>query len=304
MLEQIAICQSRNDRPKWSLILRASLAISFAALLFGFVSPLVRASNLPPMTLALGRVLFAALLLAPLAFARARKPSPRLSTSVSVAASGLLHAGTVVVFFFACKRIHPALATMLLFGAVVYLPTLSIVLTGERPRASALSALLFALVGAVVVCWPNVTSTPYVKLGYAAGAFSGVLMALTLFVSKRLRSRVGAEALAFWQQTIASIALLPVAETSLLLALPAKELLLIAALGSVCTALPFVLLIRALPLLSAQRASALLLLELVPPVGLAPLCGWEVAPLQIAGATLIVAASVIVSVFASDDRPG
>ena len=125
---------------------------------------------------------------------------------------------------------------------------------------------------------------------------SGLTFALLAVMNRRWAAARTATDIAFWQNLVAALVLLPFAWAApwALGAIGAREIMLLMALGLLCTALAHTLFIAALAAVTAHTASVIAALEPVYGIALAvALLGEVPGPRTLAGGTLIVAAAVL-----------
>jgi drug/metabolite transporter (DMT)-like permease len=251
-----------------------SAQIATAALLFGLVPLLVKSSTLSDIQLAVGRVAIAGVLLAGWRLAqRSRRASLYRcwrAAPLRYSALGALHGTTILSSFYAIKTINAAVAATLLYAGAVYLVPLSLLVLRERVEAGALTSLLVSLLGVGVLCGHDLSEAGRANLGTISGALSGLSMGAVFLLAKVLARTEERLTMATMQQLVALPLLLP-----LVLLQPdglprLDQLPLLLALGTLCTALPFVLLFGAMRQASGQRVGVLLLLELATPIVLGP----------------------------------
>src|SRR5207248_4252396 len=133
--------------------------------------------------------------------------------------------------------------------------------------------------------------------GLAWGVAAGFTFALLTIRNRTLVARVGATALALWQNAFAALLLVPiVALTASGIVLSARDLVLIALLGVFCTALAHTLFIASMRRMSAHTASVVSILEPVYGIVLAALLLGEWPDLRTAiGGALIIGAALAAS---------
>jgi drug/metabolite transporter (DMT)-like permease len=146
-----------------------------------------------------------------------------------------------------------------------------------------------------VLLVPEVSLANPIVQGLAWGLVSGLTFALLAVMNRRWAMARPATDIAFWQNALAAIALLPFAWASpwALGEIGAREIVLLVVLGLVCTALAHTLFIAALANVTAHTASVIAALEPVYGIALAFALLGEVPGLRtLAGGALIVAAAV------------
>ena len=280
-----------HDCPPATMTNAAALvALHVAVALFGFAGLFGKWLALSPVAIVLGRTAIAAAALGILRL-RAREHAP---FDVRLAANGIVLALHWVSFFAAIQV--STVAVGLLGFASFPLFTLAIermFLARPVHRREATTALLVTT--GLVLLVPEISFANPIVRGLGWGLVSGFTFALLAVMNRRWAMERPATDIAFWQNALAAIALLPFAWASpwALGEIGAREIALLVVLGLGCTALAHTLFIAALANVTAHTASVIAALEPVYGIALAfLLLGETPSARTLAGGALIVAAAV------------
>jgi drug/metabolite transporter (DMT)-like permease len=148
----------------------------------------------------------------------------------------------------------------------------------------------------LVMLVPELSLANPIVQGLAWGVVSGFTFALLAVMNRRWIGSRTATDIAFWQNALAALALMPFAWAAPWAVgdIGPREIVLLIVLGLFCTALAHTLFISGLAVATAHTASVIAALEPVYGIALALLLLGEVpSPRTIAGGVLIVAAAVI-----------
>jgi len=267
----------------------ALVALHVAVALFGFAGLFGKWLALSPVAIVLGRTAIAAAALGVLRI----RAGERAPFDVRLAANGVVLALHWVSFFAAIQA--STVAVGLLGFASFPLFTLlieRIFLARPMHRRETTTAVL--VTAGLLLIVPEISfANPIVQcLGW--GLVSGFTFALLAVMNRRWAMARPATDIAFWQNALAAIALLPFAWASpwALGDVGAREIVLLVVLGLACTALAHTLFIAALGTVTAHTASVIAALEPVYGIALAFALLGEVPGLRtLAGGALIVAAA-------------
>ena len=269
----------------------ALVALHAAVALFGFAGLFGKWLALSPVAIVLGRTAIAAVALGILRL-RARRHA---AFDVRLIGNGVVLALHWLSFFEAIQ------VSTVAVGLLGYASFPLFTLVAERiffarrfRRREGVTALL--VTAGLVLLVPELSLANPVVQGLAWGIVSGFTFALLVVMNRRWTGTRTATDIAFWQNGLAALALLPFA-----LAAPwdigtvgAREIMLLIVLGLCCTALAHTLFIGALAVVTAHTASVIAALEPVYGIVLAVAFLGEVPGVRtIAGGALIVAAAVI-----------
>lgn len=203
----------------------------------------------------------------------------------------------MVAFFSAVARLPLALATALMFLAPLLSVPAAVVLLGERPGLSAIGAVLLGLAGVALILLPAMDG-PALDVAVATGVAAGFLGALfSALVRVQIRDLTATDhpaAVAFWFSVIASVLTLP--SLALGWAPVSGEALLWLLGAGIAGGLGQVAMCEALARGTVSRLAPLEYTGLVFAFGIDLLVfGLVPAPVALAGAAMIVAASAAVA---------
>ena len=269
----------------------ALVALHAAVALFGFAGLFGKWLALSPVAIVLGRTGIAAVALGILLL-RVRE---RARFDVRLIGNGVLLA-LHWLSFFAAIQVSTVAVGLLGFASFPLFTLLAerVFFARRLRRREALTALLVT-VGLVLLVPELSFSNPTVR-GLGWGIVSGFTFALLAVMNRRWVGSRTATDIAFWQNCLAALALLPFAWAAPwdIGVLGAREIMLLIVLGLFCTALAHTLFISGLAVATAHTASVIAALEPVYGIVLALLFLGEVpSPRTIGGGMLIVAAAVI-----------
>lgn len=274
---------------------RSLWEIHVAVLLFGFPGLFGKWIPLSPPLIVFGRVLFAALALgAVLALGRR---SFRIGSGRD--ASLLVFCGFILAvhwtLFFQSVQVSSVAVGLLAYSSFpVFTVFLEPVLLGEpRDRRSLGFALLCVLGITLIVPGFDLTDSTFQGVLYGLGA--GLTFSILSIANRRLVRTHSSLTIAFYQDLVAMIFLLPFVASSPP-SLSVRTLGLIALLGIFCTGAAHTLFIKGMKHVGARTASILSSLEPVYGIVLALIFLSEVPALRtIAGGALILAAALVVT---------
>jgi drug/metabolite transporter (DMT)-like permease len=273
---------------------QALVAVHAAVLLFGFAGLFGKWLAFSPLVIVLGRTVVAA---AALGLMLVIRPGARAGFDARLIVNGAvlaLHWGS----FFAAIQVATVAVGLLGFASFpLFVLLQERVLLGRRwSRAEAATALAVAAGLALLV--PEFSFGNRTVQGLAWGVVSGFTFALLAVHNRRLAPGRSAVDLAFWQNLLAAMCLVPVVALAApgSLVLDGRDLALLLVLGLVCTALAHTVFIASLAVVSAHTASVIAALEPVYGIALAVVLLGEVPGLRtLAGGALIVGAVVVAS---------
>jgi drug/metabolite transporter (DMT)-like permease len=272
----------------------ALLALHVAVLLFGFAGLFGKWLDLPPIAIVFGRTVVATAALFLLRRLRPRSAaSARLPFEWRLVGNGATLALHWVAFFAAIQVSTVAIGLLGFASFPLFVLALERVLLGRRwQRREALTAGLVTAGLALLV--PEFSLADRTVQGLLWGLLSGFTFALLAVFNRRLAAQRPATDVAFWQNLWATVALAPLLLVAgAPIAIGAREIGLLLALGVLCTALAHTLFIDALARVSAHTASVVAGLEPVYGIALALLLLGEVpAPRTLFGGALILGAAL------------
>lgn len=188
----------------------ASLSLAAGVFGIGWSAILVRWSGLPGMVSAFYRLLFAAMVLLPWYFVRARRAAPSAAIKGAAVFAGVVFAADLAFFNSSIMMTSAANATLLGVNSPVFVAIGGWLLHGERPGARFWSGFVLALAGIVSIVGMDVLVHPTLGLGDLF-AVAGAMCygAYLLYVQ---RARAGMDTLTFstWCVCTGTVSLLPV----------------------------------------------------------------------------------------------
>jgi drug/metabolite transporter (DMT)-like permease len=269
--------------------LPALVALHAAVILFGFAGLFGKWLALSPVAIVLGRTAIAA---AALGILRIRA-GERAPFDVRLAANGIVLALHWVSFFAAIQVSTVAVGLLGFASFPLFTLVIERVFLARPIHRREATTVILVTVGLVLIV-PEVSLANAIVQGLAWGLVSGFTFALLAVMNRRWAMARPATDIAFWQNALAAIALLPFALASpwALGDVGAREIALLVVLGLACTALAHTLFIAALANVTAHTASVIAALEPVYGIALALALLGEVPSLRtLAGGALIVAAA-------------
>ncbi len=267
----------------------ALFTLHTAVLLFGFAGLFGKWLALPPIAIVLGRTAIAAAALLVIRLQR----HDRVAFDLRLAANGMVLAVHWVSFFAAIQAASVAIGLLGFASFPLFTLLLERVLLARRwTRREGLTAVLVSV--GLLLLIPEPTATNPTVRGLGWGIVSGASFALLAVLNRRWAAARPATDIAFWQNLLAAIFLLPFAwgDPSALGTIGMREVLLLVALGLFCTALAHTMFIASLSIITAHTASVVAALEPVYGIVLAVLLLGEAVDLRtlIAGSLLVGAA--------------
>lgn len=269
--------------------------VNLAVVCFGLAGVLGKLSMLPAPLIVLGRVLFACLTLAALAWVRhlSIKPQRRRDLALLLA-QGVLLAIHWTSFFESINVSTVAIGLLSFSSFPLFAAFLEPLLLRERlNRAQVIAAC--AILPGVYLLVPSLSLGNSTTIGVLWGIFAGATFALLSVTNRWLGRSYTSITISLYQESTATIVLLP----TLVFLHPAalgqpRELLILLILGIVCTALAHTLFIEGLRTVTAQLASLLATLEPVWGIAFALLLLGEIPTIRtLIGGAIILAATAI-----------
>lgn len=269
--------------------------IHVAVLLFGFPGLFGKWIPLSPPQIVFGRVLFAALAIgAVLVLGRRSFRIASRGDAGLLALCGLILAVHWTLFFQSVQVSSVAVGLLAYSSFPVFTVFLEPLLLGEpRDRGSLGFALLCVLGIALIVPGFDLSNSTLQGVLYGLGA--GLTFSILSIANRRLVRTHSSLKIAFYQDLLAMVFLLPFVASSPP-RLSARTLWLLALLGIFCTGAAHTLFIKGMKHVGARTASILSSLEPVYGIVLALAFLGEVPALRtIAGGALILAAALVVT---------
>lgn len=274
---------------------KSLLEIHMAVVLFGFPGLFARWVPISPPLLVLGRLIFAALALA--AIILARRMTFRLTPQRDV--FPLLFCGAVLAVhwttFFQSVRVSSVAVGLFSYSTFpVFTAFLEPLVSRQRPdrRDILLAGACFFGVFLII---PRLNLNDSVFRGVLWGLVSGATFAVLTVFNRRLTQRRSSLHIAFYQDFFAGILLLPffLAHRPIL---SLRDVLFLAALGIICTALAHTLFIHGMRRIRARTASIISSLESVYGVLFALIFLGEIPSMRtVIGGTIILLAALAVT---------
>lgn len=205
---------------------------------------------------------------------------------------GVMLAGYAVAFTYAYTRIGAAVGALLLFGAVQATMIGVGIARGERPRVVDWAGMALAVVGLLVLTLPGAAAPD--AIGAALMMAAGVCWGVYSLAGRGSRDPLAATAENFLRA--AFLAALAVGWLLAWASLTPAGVGLALASGALASGLAYTLWYAALPSLAAWRAAVV---QLTVPVITALLAAWlldEVVSSRLIGATVLIAAGVVLTV--------
>jgi drug/metabolite transporter (DMT)-like permease len=269
-------------------------AIHAAVLLFGISGLFGKFLTVSPLVIVFGRTVFAALALAPILLKSGITPfradRHRLVIYMFQGALLALHWCT---FFLSIQISTVALGLLTFSSFPLFVTLLEPLFFKERLRPFDMVIALLVFAGLVLVL-PSFDFSQKPVQGALWGTFSGFTFALLAIFNKKNLAFDSPMGVAFHQNAFAALSLVPI-----LLVVPPgiptpKEILLLAGLGTICTALSHTLFISSLKQLRATTVSIITALEPLYGILLAALLLNEMPTIRtLAGGAIILTATTL-----------
>ncbi|MCD4845181.1 MAG: DMT family transporter [Methanosarcinales archaeon] len=211
---------------------------------------------------------------------------------------GLLHAATMLFYFFSVKNTTVSISVLLLYTAPIYVIILSPFILNEPITRNSLFALILSIIGVFLIIRPDSVfqdmDGKYI-LGLGAGLISGLFYACMIMVSRYLRDSYTGTAQATWGTMIILVIFLPYS-TSLSYEVLLDNLHLLILIGLLPTAAGSILYFNGLMHIKAQNASIIGLLEPLSAVIFAfIILGQSITMTTLVGGLLILSSTLILS---------
>lgn len=271
-----------------------------AVLLFGLAGLFGKLIALPASMIVLGRVVFATLSLAVLLLYRGQDIRlKRFRDYLYLAIQGVILAVHWWTFFRSIQISTVAVGLLTFSTFPVFVAFLEPMIFKEKVRCSDVVVALITLLGVVLVI-PRFELGDHITQGALWGTLSGLTFALLAILNRRYVQEYSSLVIAFYQDGIAAIVLLPL----LLVIKPVvspKEVALLILLGVVFTAGAHSLFIKGLANVKARTASIIASLEPVYGIIMAAILLGEIPPLRvILGGGVILSTAYYVTVASRD----
>ena len=271
-----------------------------AAVLFGLTGILGALIRFDAVAITAGRAGFAATALLVLALAQRRPLLQGLGPRRAgiVLASGFLLAVHWITFFMAVKVGGVAVATLGFASFPAFIALLDVVLFRERIGRAEGTMLALVTLGLVLVT-PSFDVGDQGTVGLLWGLASGLSFAGLAICNRRGSRGMDAIQVAFWQNLVVALLVLPLLGLGLAGGAAAIDLaswFWLAVLGVLCTGLAHTLFVKSLEALDARSAGMIIALEPVYAIA----CAWwlfgeEPSGRMLVGASLIILATVLLA---------
>jgi drug/metabolite transporter (DMT)-like permease len=280
---------------------RNLLRLHAAVLLFGLAGLFGKFLDLAPAVIVFGRVGFASLvLLAASAYGRLPLWPRSWGGLGAFLALGVLLAVHWTTFFHSVQVSSVAIALITYSTFPVFVAVLEPPLFREKLRIIDVPLALLALAG-VAILIPSFEPGDQTTQGVLWGVASGLTFALLSLLNRKYVRHHASITVALYQDAFAAVALLPF----VVLRWPAltpRDVLLLAVLGVLCTAVAHALFIASLRGITARTASMIACLEPVYGTVLAALLLREIPPGRtVAGGLLVLAVAFAASLHAGKE---
>lgn len=278
------------------LVTRALASLIAGALVIALAPVLARLSETGPVATGFWRVLIAAPLLWFVALREKQagwgEAHGRVRDGAAMALAGLMLAADLALWHVSLGFTSVANATLFNNTVPLFVVVLAFVM-GQRPKRLFLLALAAAMAGMALLMAGHTQFSPRTLTGDAMAAMTGLFYALYLLALSSARAR-RSTALAMAMSSTAAIPVLLIVALMLgetLLPQTLTGWVIVAALGIVCHAGGQSLITYGLGGVEPTLASLILLLQPIAAALLAvPLFGETLAPMQLAGMVLVLAA--------------
>lgn len=270
------------------------------AVLFGLTGILGALIRFDAVAITAGRAGFAATALLVLALAQRRPLLQGLGPRRAgiVLGSGFLLAVHWITFFMAVKVGGVAVATLGFASFPAFIALLDVVLFRERIGRAEGTMLALVTLGLVLVT-PSFDVGDQGTVGLLWGLASGLSFAGLAICNRRGNRGMDAIQVAFWQNLVVALLVLPLLGLGLAGGAAAIDLaswFWLAVLGVLCTGLAHTLFVKSLEALDARSAGMIIALEPVYAIA----CAWwlfgeEPSGRMLVGASLIILATVLLA---------
>ncbi|MDD5615064.1 MAG: DMT family transporter [Candidatus Methanoperedens sp.] len=177
---------------------------------------------------------------------------------------GLFEAAAVMANFYSIRYTTVSVAVLLLYTTPIYVTLLSPIVLKENITRRSIIALMISITGVVLVVQPQTLNGINI-IGVALGLASGILFALMILTSRKIRDIYSGTAQATWSMIVSLIVFSPFAFAVSMDVLNNHMQLLIL-FGLIPTAIGGILYFSGLRLIKAQSASIISLIEPVSAV--------------------------------------
>ncbi len=206
----------------------------------------------------------------------------------------IMQAMTMLTYFIAILKASVSVAVLLLYTAPVYVTLLSPWLLKEHSTKKGIIALIFSIVGILLIIDPGKLEFQGYSIGIIAGIVSGITYAFQIIISKYISQTYRGYTQAFWSFIIAVLILLPVGLAPVNVV--SENMIYLILLAIFPTIFAVSLYFNGLNKVKAQSASILGLIEPVSAVILAVIILKEdISNMELFGGALILIGAAIVT---------
>ena len=174
---------------------------------------------------------------------------------------GAIHGFIILGYFLAIQYLTIASAVLLLYSSSIWIVVFSHFILKEKITKRTVIALAIAFFGVIFIVFPQNFFLKESLVGSLAGLGAGIGMGLGYTLSKTFK-KYDKVSLTFWQNLIAIPFVLPL----LFIDLPkfsTLDISIILMLGSIFTAVPFILIYNGFGKINAQKGSIVIMLDIV-----------------------------------------
>jgi len=285
------------------VIRRGLLEIQAAVLLFGLAGLFGKLLPFSPLLIVLGRVFFAGITLGLIIhFSSLTWQVKNKADLILLLSLGPLLAFHWVAFFQSIQISSVAIGLLSYSTFPVFTVFFEPWFFREKIKKRNIGLAFLCLFGVYLITPKFNWHHPEFQ-GVLWGILAGLTFSFLTIFNRRLSQKYSSLVIAFYQDALATLVLLPCLFW-LSLSLNVRSLALLVFLGTICTALAHTLFIKSMSFLRAQTAAIISSLEPVYGIALAFLIlGERPASKTIIGGLLILAATIMVSVFREEASP-
>ena len=238
-----------------------------ASILYGLIGIFIKLiTDMPIGSIIFFRILFALAAITLYLFVSGRFSELRLKEKKSyLLMLGLFEAAAVLANFYAIRYTTVSIAVLLLYTTPIYVTLLSPLVLKESITQRSIIALVISITGVVMVVQPQTLQNGINIIGVALGLASGLLFALMILTSRKIKDIYTGTSQATWSMIVSLIVFSPFAFAVSMDVLKDHMQLLIL-FGLIPTAIGGILYFSGLRLIKAQSASIISLLEPVSAV--------------------------------------
>ena len=273
--------------------------VHVAVFLFGFSALFARLVNQPSIVITFGRVFFSSIFL--FVLAKYRKIDIKLKSKkgyLLIAVSGIILAVHWYCFIQSIQLSTVAIGTITFSAFPVFVSFLEPVFFRERIRARTIICSILMLGGILVIASNNTgEGSANRTLGIIVGLVSSLTYAVLSLLNRGFSRKYKSEAIVFYEQAIAALVILPfMFIVKPMIAI--NDILLLAILGIVFTALAHGLFVSGLRYVKVSTAGIISGLEAVYAIILASILLKEIPALnEIAGGLVVIILAGYMTVF-------